>query len=148
VRPLPRYARKLRFVEMDLRPPTPGRKVLARWKGELPGDFTTAFLCPPSLLGPTDWPLRDGAAVRKEIDAIAPLAEAMTPRALVVRTPVAVSPGSVALKRFLAVMAKMHPLAPVRVWEPSGVWEREDAVKLAKEHGIVVASDPLRDEVH
>jgi uncharacterized protein YecE (DUF72 family) len=146
-RPRARYARKLSFVEVDLRPPAPAPKALARWREDVGDEFVFALVAPPSLWGERDWPLRDAEATSREIDRLANLVHLLEPRAIVLRTPPAVRPGTVAFKRFLDVAARVKKLAPVCVWEPQGLWERDDAKAAVAGLGLVVAADPLRDDV-
>jgi uncharacterized protein YecE (DUF72 family) len=146
-RPRARYAKKLSFVEIDLRPPMPAPKVLARWRGEVGQDFVFALVAPPSLWGERDWPLRDPEATRKELDRLGNVVHLLAPRAIVLRTPAAMRPGTVAFKRFLELVERVKKLAPVCVWEPQGVWERDEAREATEGTGLIVAADPLRDDV-
>lgn len=141
-----RYQSKLRFVEINLRPPVPSPKVLAGWKRASPEGFTFSAVAPDSLYGDRTWPLRDAAKLQSELDRFGNQCNALGARAAVFRTPLAVSPGSVALKRFLPVLERARAFAPVLVWEPAGLWEREAAVAIASEYNAVVAGDPLQDE--
>jgi uncharacterized protein YecE (DUF72 family) len=146
-RPRPRYKERLRFVEIELRTPLPSPKVLAGWRAEVGDDFVFALVAQPALWGEPDWPLRDDKAVRPEIDRLTNVANALKPRALVLRTPASIRPGTAALKRFFGVVERLEKLAPICVWEPSGVWEHEAAVEAAADTKLVVASDPLRDDI-
>src|SRR4051812_43901183 len=100
-RPRSRYAKKLSFVEIELRPPLPAPKVVGRWREELGEAFLFAVVAPQTLWGEKDWPLRDAKALRSEIDRIQQVTGALKPRALVLRTPTSIRPGSAAFKRFL-----------------------------------------------
>jgi hypothetical protein len=92
-----RYQSKLRFVEYTLRPPVPSPKVLAGWQRSAPEGFTFAAVAPDSLYGERDWPLRDPIKLQSELDRFANQVNALKARVVVLRTPIAVSPGSVAL---------------------------------------------------
>lgn len=146
-RPRSRYARKLSFVEVDLRPPLPAPKVVARWREELGDAFMFAVVAPQALWGDKEFPLRDAKALRSEIDRIQNVTGALKPRALVLRTPTSIRPGSAGFKRFLENLEQFKKLAPVIVWEPLGVWEHDEAIAAVRGTGLVVASDPLRDPV-
>lgn len=141
-----RYQSKLRFVEYTLRPPVPSPKVLAGWQRSAPEGFTFAAVAPDSLYGERDWPLRDPIKLQSELDRFANQVNALKARVVVLRTPIAVSPGSVALKRFLPVLDRAKNFGAVLVWEPSGLWEREEAVAVASDFNAVVAGDPLQNE--
>ena len=147
VKPRERYTARLDYVEFDLRAPTPSPKVLATWKKHRPENFTYGVVAPASLYGDASWPLRDPAKVRSELDRLCNNIDALGARVVVLRTPMAVSPGSVALGRLTPVLERLVKVAPVVVWEPSGLWEREAAVAYAQKLGVVVACDPLHDEV-
>lgn len=144
--PRERYQSKLRFVEFALRAPLPSPKVLAGWRRAAPEGFTFAAVAPDSLYGDRTWPLRDPAKTQSELDRFGNHVDALGARVVVLRTPLAVSPGSVALKRFLPVMERARAFGAVLVWEPAGLWERAEALAVASDFGAVVAGDPLQDE--
>jgi uncharacterized protein YecE (DUF72 family) len=146
-RPRPRYAQKLRFVEIDLRPPLPSGKTVDKWRQDLPEDFVFAVVAQPQLWGERDWPLRDEKATAGEFDKLKAVVARLRAHVVVLRTPSAVSPNSAALRRFLPVAERARALAPVCVWDPQGVWEREAAQAVASPLGMLVACDPLRDEI-
>lgn len=141
-----RYQSRLRFVEFTLRPPVPSPKVLAGWRRAAPEGFTFAAVAPDSLYGERDWPLRDPVKLQSELDRFANNVNALGARVVVLRTPLAVSPGSVALKRFLPVLERAKGLGAILVWEPAGLWERDEAVAVASDFNAVVAGDPLQHE--
>jgi hypothetical protein len=93
------------------------------------------------------WPLRDPAAVRSETDRLLNLADALGAGALVFRTPMAVSPGSVALGRMAPVFERARKALDVVAWDPAGLWERDAAAEHAEKFGVLAACDPLHDEV-
>lgn len=146
-RPRARYVTRLSFVEFPLRAPLPSPKTLAQWQRSTPEGFAYALVAPPSLYGDPSWPLRDAAALRAEVDRFANLVDALGARVAVFRTPMGVSPNSVALKRFEPVLERAARIAPTVVWEPAGLWQREESLAVAEKHGVVVASDPLHDNV-
>ena len=141
-----RYQSKLRFVEYTLRPPVPSPKVLAGWQRSAPEGFTFAAVAPDSLYGERDWPLRDPVKLQSELDRFGNQVNALGARVVVLRTPLAVSPGSVALKRFLPVLERARSFGAILVWEPAGLWEREEALAVASDFNAVVACDPLQVE--
>ncbi len=145
--PRERYQSRLHYVEYALRPPIPSPKVLAGWKKHRPEGFEHGLVASPTLWGDPSWPLRDQAALRAELDRLANQVDALGARVLVLRTPMAVSPGSVALGRFTPVLERARKVADVVVWDPSGPWEPEAARAHASAFGVVVACDPLHDEV-
>ncbi len=146
-RPRERYQARLEFVEIDLRTPPLPPKALARWRREAPETFTFAAVSPATLWGDPGFALRDPAKTRSELDRFANQVNALGARVVVLRTPLSVSPGSAALQRFLPVLAQAKRFSEVLVWEPSGLWERDSALLVAKESGAVVAGDPLHQKV-
>lgn len=146
VKPRERYMTRLDYVEFDLRAPSPSPKVLATWKKHRPEGFTYGAVAPATLYGDPSWPLRDPAAVRSELDRFLNNVDALGARVAVFRTPLAVSPGSVALGRFTPVLERAAKAVDVVVWEPSGPWEHEAAAEHAAKHGAIAACDPLHDE--
>ena len=146
-RPRAQYVSRLHFVELDLRPPLPSPKLLAGWRKACPEGFVFAVVAPPALWGERDWPLRDEALTRSELDRMANNASAVAARVAVFRTPVAVAPGSAALKRFETVLERARKSSELVVWDPSGLWEREAAIAFAEPFGALVAADPLHDPV-
>ncbi len=141
-----RYQSKLRFVEVSFRAPVPSPKVLAGWKRSSPEGFTFAAVAPDTLYGERDWPLRDATRLQSELDRFGNQCNALGARVVVFRTPLAISPGSVALKRFLPVLERARNFGAILVWEPAGLWEREEAVAVASDFNAVVGGDPLQDE--
>jgi len=144
-RPRARYVTRLSFVEFTLRVPLPSPKTLALWQRSTPEGFTYALVAPPTLYGAPDWPLRDASQLRAELDRFSNLVNALGAAVAVFRTPMGISPNSVALKRFEPVLERAARIAPTVVWDPAGLWHREEALAVARKHGVVVASDPLHD---
>jgi uncharacterized protein YecE (DUF72 family) len=146
-RPRDRYLQKLNYVEYELRAPLPAPKTFVANRKGAPEGFEHGLVAPASLWGERDWPLRDPAAVRSEIDRFANLCDALGASTVVFKTPMAISPGSVSLKRFAPLLERAAKIADTVVWAPSGLWQRDDAVRFAEEFGVLVACDPLRDEM-
>jgi uncharacterized protein YecE (DUF72 family) len=142
-----RYARKLAFVEIDVGKPAPAPKVLERWRTEVGEAMVWSVVTPASFWGERDWPLRDEKATTAEIDRLVNVVKPLAARAVVLRTPASIRPGTVAAKRFVAVAERVRKMAPVVAWEPGGLWERDDAQELVAGTGVIVVADPLRDDV-
>lgn len=142
-----RYVSKLAFVEFDLRAPSPSPKTLAGYKKSMPEGFAFSAVAPASIFGDPSWPLKDPIKVQSEFDRFANLVDALGAKVVVFRTPMSISPGSVALKRFEDLLTRARRIADVVVWEPAGLWQYDEARAWAKSRGVVVASDPLHDKV-
>jgi len=145
--PRRKYLSKLSFVEIELRTPAPNAKVLTAWREQTGAGFGWSVVAPRSLWGEADWPLRDERYTQSEFDKLAHVCSVLQPQALVLRTPRALSPGSVACRRFLALLPRLRALVPVVAWEPTGLWERTDARVLVAAEGVVVVCDPLHDDL-
>ncbi len=146
-RPRDRYMKKLGYVEYTLRAPLPSPKTLATQRKAAREHFEHGLVAPDALYGERDWPLRDPAALRSELDRLANFCDAFGASVLVFKTPMAISPGSVALKRFEPVLERAQKMVETVVWSPAGLWERDAAVRFASEYGAIVTCDPLRDEL-
>lgn len=145
--PRERYLSRLSYVEFVLRAPLPSPKALAAWRKHTPEGFTYGLVAPASFYGDPSWPLRDPAALRSETDRFLNLADALGAGAVVFRTPMAVSPGSVALQRMGPVFERACKAMDAVVWDPAGLWEHEDAAAHAEKLGVIAACDPLHDPV-
>jgi len=145
-RPRDRYLKKLAYVEYALRSPLPSPKALVAHRKSAPEGFEHGIVAPASLYGERDWPLRDPALLRSELDRLKNFCDALGASTLVFKTPMAISPGSVSLKRFAPVLERAQAIVENVIWAPAGLWEREDAVRFADDYGALVACDPLRDE--
>lgn len=148
-RPRDRYKSRLHFVELALHSPLPLPKRLRKLRSEVGDDFVLAAVAPMSLFGSEDALLCDAAYTRAEIDRLQNAVSALEPNVLVFRTPKALRPGTAALERWLTLCRdRLYKMAPVIVWEPTGVWERDAALKLTEDiENLIVCADPLRDDV-
>jgi uncharacterized protein YecE (DUF72 family) len=148
-RPRDRYAAKLHFVELELRSPLPAPKRLQKLRAEMGEEFVLAAIAPMSLYGEEDFPLRDAANTRSEVDRLQNADSALKPDVLIFRTPKSLRPGSAGIERFLTLCRdRLCKMARVVVWEPTGVWEREAALEVTDAiENLIVCADPLRDDV-
>lgn len=139
------YAKRLRFVEWTPPEPTPRPGTLGRWRTELPASFRFALVAPSSLWGERDWPLRDAAALERGLQWLGHAVAALKPEVLVLRSPPAVRPGTAGLRRLKELFPRVERLAERLVWDPVGLWEREEALAEVAGTKVVVACDPLHD---
>jgi uncharacterized protein YecE (DUF72 family) len=120
----------------------PGASTLRRWRRSVPPQFEFSVVSGPNLGA-----LRPSEALDTELKAMLEAATLLESRVLVVATPPSVTPSKLWRDRLAAVVEKLPRDVTSVVWEPSGLWELEDAVGLAKKLGLVVAVDPARDEL-
>jgi uncharacterized protein YecE (DUF72 family) len=148
-RPRDQYTRRLKFVELPLRSPFPPPKKTNLWRKEAGEDFVFALSVPESFWGEPEFPLKDPVHTRAEVDRLQNMISSLKPEILVFRTPLSVRPGSAAFERFRTLCVdRLQKMATVIVWEPTGIWERETAVKLMADlANVLVAADPLHDDV-
>lgn len=148
-RPRDQYKRRLKFVEIPLRSPVPPPKKVSQWRKDAGDDFVFAISAPDTLWGDPEFPLRDPVHTRAEIDRLQNVVSALQPEILVFRSPLALRPGSAAQERFRALcVERLQKMATVIVWEPTGIWEREAALKVVEDlENVLVVADPLHDDV-
>jgi uncharacterized protein YecE (DUF72 family) len=135
-----------RFDLLEIRgveaPNAPSAATLRRWRRAVPPQFEFAIVA-----GPNIGRLRPNDAVDAELKALLSAATVLEARVLVVPTPVDVTPGKLSRDRLAKLIDRLPRDANAIVWEPSGLWEVEDAALLAKKLDIVLAVDPARDFV-
>src|SRR5690606_7369207 len=74
-------------------------------------------------------------------------ADALRVRSLVIPTAADLTPGQRDRDRLSAFFARIpRPDDRTLVWDPKGLWEREDIEDIAEREGILAAFDPLEDE--
>lgn len=141
------YAKRFDLLEVrgvdakDLRL-APSPATLRRWRRAAPPRFEFAVVA-----GPNVGRLRAGEAFDAELTAMLSAATLLESRVLVVPTPPDVTPGKLWRDRLAKLVDRLPRDASAIAWEPSGLWEIEDAAALAAKLGVVVVVDPSRDEV-
>ena len=120
----------------------PSDATLRRWRKAAPPSFEFSVVTGPGLgkLKPSD-------ALETELAALLKAVTLLSARAIVIATPADVTPSKLWRERLGKLVERLPGDASTIVWEPSGLWETEDAAALGKSLGIVVAIDPVRDPV-
>ena len=120
----------------------PSAATLRRWRKAVPPQFEFAVVAGPNVgkLKPTE-------AFETELEAMLGAVNTLESRLLVVPTPPAVTPSKLWRDRFAKLLDRLPRDASTVVWEPSGLWEHEDAAVQAKQWGVVLSVDPSRDIV-
>lgn len=118
----------------------PSDATLRRWRKSVPPRFEFSVVAGPALAR-----LRPSAAYDAELEAMLRAATLLEARAIVVATPSDVTPGKLWRERLAALWDRLPRDASHLVWEPSGLWEIEDAALEAKRWGVALAVDPARD---
>ncbi|MBX3188694.1 MAG: DUF72 domain-containing protein [Labilithrix sp.] len=133
---------EVRGVEAARLRAAPSAATLRRWRRAVPPQFEFAVLAGPSV-----GKLKPGDAFEAEVQAMLAAATVLESRVLVVPTDASVTPAKIWRDRLGSLVDRLRHDAIDIVWEPSGVWEIEDAAAQAKKWGIVVGVDPARDVV-
>ena len=119
--------------------PTPSLATLRRWRKSVPPHFEFAVVAGPHLSR-----VRAGAAAERELTAARAAVDALQARCFVLRTAVEVTPTSLWRDRIASILGKVSRDVTHFVWEPSGVWETDDAAAQARSWEVVLAVDPAR----
>jgi len=149
---LPAYASKFGLLELHptvqagasgAAPRTnPTLKTLRAWRKEVGPAFEFCIVAPPALRTP-----RPSEAFEVELEATLALVDAAQARTLLVQTPSEVTPSNVWRDRLVKLFERLGRGGTQIVWEPSGLWEAEDAAVFAKKHGVVLCVDPFQSGV-
>lgn len=131
------------FLEFAPRMPLPKPKTLARWRGKHPATRLSLAL-PPQAQVPFTAEL-----MRWTKDAV----EALRPEVIVLQTGPAVSPTRQNRERILVLLQSLQQTLPALpsgspgvAWSPAGLWEYEEAAKLAATASAMAAYDPLQEQ--
>jgi uncharacterized protein YecE (DUF72 family) len=120
----------------------PTAATLRRWRRAVPPQFEFAVVAGPNLAK-----LKPGDPLEAELEAMLATAKVLESRLLVLPTAPDVTPGKLSRDRFAKVLERLPRDVSTVVWEPSGLWEVEDAAVQAKKWGVVLSVDPARDLV-
>jgi uncharacterized protein YecE (DUF72 family) len=122
--------------------PTPTLPTLRRWRKSVPPHFDFAVVGGPHLSR-----VKGSDAADRELEASCAAIDALQARCFVLRTTPEVTPTALWRDRIAKVISRFPRDVTHFVWEPSGVWEIEDAAAQAQQWGVVLAVDPAREPV-
>jgi uncharacterized protein YecE (DUF72 family) len=120
----------------------PSASTLRRWRRAASPAFEFAVVTGPNLAK-----LRPCEAFDTELEAMQATATILESRVLVVSTPPEVTPSKLWRDRLRGTIDRLRSDVATVVWEPSGLWEYDDAVDFGKKLSVVVAVDPARSEI-
>ncbi len=143
--PGPKYRAALDFAELAPRPPLPKPKTSAKIRDDVPESFVLALTAPRSCFVSALGPLRLDESLEANIEWLAQTAKAIAARAVVVPTLGEVRTGPKDRERLSAYFERVQAAlgdVPV-VWEAGGLWEAEEARRVADSLGVTYAFDPL-----
>src|SRR5579872_259212 len=133
---------RVELEEGEASAPAPTLATLRRWRKSVPPHFDFAVVAGKHLSR-----VKGGAAADRELEAARAAIDALQARCFVLRTPSDVTPTSLWRDRIGKVVGKFPNDVTRVVWEPSGVWENEDAAAQARSWDAVLAVDPTKEAV-
>jgi uncharacterized protein YecE (DUF72 family) len=140
---LDKYAQRFDLVEVRpdvtaaLRPAT-----LQRWRASVSGSFVFSVVLPQLITE-----LRPGRATDEALEFSLETARLLQASVIVIATPISITPTAANRKRLEALVTKL-PHDVVRLaWEPSGIWELEDAQAVAASLGVILVADAAREQL-
>jgi uncharacterized protein YecE (DUF72 family) len=146
------YAKRFDLLEVAVLPAAgatvespktnPSLATLRKWRRDVPPHFDFCVVAGPSLAK-----LRPSPELDVELACARAAIDALQARCFLLRTPGEVTPGAVSRERMAKLLERLPRDVTYVVWEPSGLWEVDDAAVAAKRWGIVLAVDPARDPV-
>lgn len=138
---LENYSKKFGYLEVaPFVPGAPSASTLRKWRKVVPPTFEFGV-----VMGPRASLLEDSDEARAEVLAAVATADSLASRVFKLVTPREVTPAP----KWRAALAKLVAQLPREVhhvvWEPSGLWEHDDAAALANKLGLVLAMDPAKE---
>ena len=118
----------------------PSDATLRRWRKAVGPQFEFSVVAGPGLAK-----LKAGDALETELAALLKTVTLLEARVIVLATPSDVTPSKLWRDRLEKMIGRLPADASTVVWEPSGLWETEDAAAQAKKWNVTVAVDPARD---
>ena len=134
---------KKRFDLVELRPidhSLPRVATLRTWRKAVPPGFVFSVVLPKVVSE-----LVPGAELDRALSEALEVATAVEARCILLQTPVSVRPTATNKKRLAAVIEALPRDGVVRAWEPSGIWEHEEALPVARSVGALLVVDAARD---
>ena len=138
---LSKYSRRFDMVEVrpvDTALPRAG--TLRKWRKSVEPAFTFSVVL-PRVVGA----LSPSAQLDEALAASLEVAKTLEARTLVLQTPPDVRPTATNKKRLAAIFARIPEEGVLRCWEPSGIWEREDVLAVARSLGVYAVFDAARE---
>lgn len=120
----------------------PTTATLKKWRKAVPPTFEFAIGAGPGMAK-----VKASDALEAELEAMLATAKVLESRLFVLPTHADVTPSKLWRDRFAKLLERIPRDASTVVWEPTGLWEHEDAAVQAKEWGVVLSCDPVRDVV-
>ena len=142
-----KYTESLRFAEISLRAPLPRPGTFAKWRKELPENFTLSLVAPKSAIVGKKGPLRFDEELEAGVTWLDESATALSARFVVIQTGADLTTGQRDRDLLTAYFERLRKKDRTIVWSPSGLWEPELAEKFAARHEVLYAFDPIEAPV-
>ena len=146
------YAKRFDLLEVPIvyGPPAKGKEpaatplvsTLRKWRKSVPPHFEFSVVA-----GPHVGRAKPGPEFDHELAAARAAIDVLQARCFVVRTPPDVTPSALWRDRLEKLFGEFPKDVTQVVWEPSGLWEIDDAAVAAKKWGVILAVDPAREPV-
>ena len=120
----------------------PSTATLKKWRKTTPPSFEFAVIA-----GPHVGRLKSGTELEHELSAAKNAIDVLHARCFLVKTPPEVTPSALARDRLGRLFDRFPKDVTSVVWEPSGLWEVEDAAVAARKWGVVLSVDAAREPV-
>lgn len=136
-----RYAKKFNLLEVRPEPDAPlSARTLRKWRKSVPPTFAFSVVLPPIVAE-----LRTGEAVARAIDETLEMARLLESPVLVIQNPASVRPTATNKSRLANLVERLPHDVVKLAWEPSGLWEDDDARRVASDLGLVLVGDAARE---
>lgn len=133
------YSKRFNFVELSLSE-APNDRALRRWRAAVPARFEFAVRVALTKENLAEKPAK---IVKPIISAL----HLLRSRLVVVSTDRSITPGASTRDALAKLFQALPNDAATTVWEPRGLWEAEAAERAAKDWGVTIAVDPLKDPI-
>lgn len=112
---------------------------LRKWRKRVPPHFVFSVVVPEAASA-----LRPGEALDADVEAVVEAVRLLEAQAIVIRTPVSVTPTRLSRDRLAALVERLPHDVVTIAWEPSGLWEAGDVLRAAGDARVVAVCDPAR----
>lgn len=138
------YFKDLSFAELAFKTPLPRVGRLREWRETVPASARIALVVPRSVVNQPRGALRFDDT--SGLDWLLAAGEAARADTFVLETRAELTPGARDRELLLKFAERITRNGTKLVWEAGGVWEQEQAVALADQHGWIAAWDPTGND--
>lgn len=131
-----KYANTFDLAELSLEGAFPKKETLRNYRKRVGPAFTFSVVLPREVAS-----LERGQLADRRFAEALDVATAVEARCILLATPPAVRPTAANKDRIHALAAKLPRPSVVLAWEPQGLWERDDVLRVAKSAGLVPVFD-------